>query len=56
VSWRIGSTTYAIEVQNPARRCRGVATVELDGVSVDPKAVPVHEDGKVHQVRVVLGP
>jgi cyclic beta-1,2-glucan synthetase len=56
VSWRIGSTTYAIEVQNPARRCRGVATVELDGVAVSRQAIPVRDDGQVHQVRVVLGP
>jgi cyclic beta-1,2-glucan synthetase len=56
VSWRIGSTTYAIQVQNPARRCRGVAVVELDGTRVDPQAVPIQDDGRVHQVRVVLGP
>jgi cyclic beta-1,2-glucan synthetase len=43
-------------VQNPARRCRGVATVELDGVAVSRQAIPVRDDGQVHQVRVVLGP
>jgi hypothetical protein len=30
--------------------------VELDGILVDAKEIPVRDDGHVHQVRVVLGP
>jgi len=44
-----------IVVENPERRCTGVATVELDGVPADPGAVPLLDDGGGHQVRVVLG-
>ncbi len=53
--WRVGDTRYEIEVTNPERRCRGVATAELDGVAVNPFAVPLVADGATHRLRVVLG-
>ncbi|MCM2316304.1 MAG: hypothetical protein NDJ92_14240 [Thermoanaerobaculia bacterium] len=37
-------------------RCRGIASVELDGRPVDPAAIPLADDGLAHGVRVVLGP
>jgi cyclic beta-1,2-glucan synthetase len=46
---------YEIAVENPQRRCRGVVAVELDGVAVDPRKVPLLDDGSVHRVRAVLG-
>ena len=52
---RVGSTRYEITVKNPKQRCRGVATVELDGVSVDASAIPLRDDGRVHTVRAVIG-
>jgi cyclic beta-1,2-glucan synthetase len=55
ISWRIGATRYEIAVSNPQRRCRGIAETTLDGAPVDPRAVPIHDDGAVHTVRVVLG-
>jgi cyclic beta-1,2-glucan synthetase len=55
IAWRFGTTRYTIVVENPERRCTGVATVELDGVPADPGAVPLLDDGGGHQVRVVLG-
>jgi len=55
IEWRFGTTRYTIVVENPKRRCTGVATVELDGALVDPGAVPLLADGGAHQVRVVLG-
>ena len=55
IAWRLGSTRYAIEVENPARRSRGVVTAVLDGVSVDPCAIPVVDDGATHEVKIVLG-
>jgi cyclic beta-1,2-glucan synthetase len=55
IDWRYGSTTYAISVTNPERRCRGIAEVELDGVPVDPAAIPLVDDGATHRVRAVLG-
>ena len=36
-------------------RCRGVARAELDGEVVSAAAIPLIEDGGIHQVRIVLG-
>jgi cyclic beta-1,2-glucan synthetase len=55
LEWRFGRTLYTIVVENRGRRCRGIVEVELDGVSADPQAIPLTDDGGVHQVRVVLG-
>jgi cyclic beta-1,2-glucan synthetase len=55
ISWRFGRTRYQIQVTNPERRCRGVASAHLDGVAIDPGAIPLVDDGGTHQVRVVLG-
>jgi cyclic beta-1,2-glucan synthetase len=55
ISWRLGRTRYDISLANPERRCRGIASAQLDGVAVDPRAVPLIEDGAVHEVRLVLG-
>jgi len=55
IAWQFFETRYAITVSNPKRRCRGVATAELDGAPVDAAAIPLVNDGGVHQVRVVLG-
>ncbi|MEK7316253.1 MAG: carbohydrate-binding protein, partial [Candidatus Eisenbacteria bacterium] len=52
---RFGSARYEIEVENPERRCCGVARVELDGVAVDPMAIPLLDDGSTHSVRAVIG-
>ena len=46
---------YSITVENPERRCRGVASVTLDGSPVDASAIPLTDDGSVHRVHVVLG-
>jgi cyclic beta-1,2-glucan synthetase len=42
-------------VANPEHRCRGIAEAELDGVGVDPGAIPLVDDGRTHDVRLVLG-
>ncbi len=55
ITWRLGRTRYDIIVENPERRCRGVASALLDGVTVAPRDVPIVEDGAVHEVRLVLG-
>ena len=49
-------TAYEITVENPGGVCRGVAVLELDGVAVAVgTGVALVDDGKIHQVRVVLG-
>jgi cyclic beta-1,2-glucan synthetase len=55
IVWRFGRTVYEISVSNPERRCRGIAGAELDGTSVDPDAIPLVDDGGVHEVRLVVG-
>ncbi len=55
IEWRFGKTHYAIEVVNPQRRGRGVASAELDGAPADPAAIPLLDGGGTHRVRIVLG-
>ncbi len=55
IVWRFGRTLYEIAVVNPEHRCRGVAEAGLDGASVDPRAIPLVDDGGTHQVRLRLG-
>jgi cyclic beta-1,2-glucan synthetase len=55
ITWLFGASRYAIEVTNPHRRARGVASARLDGTPVDPQAVPLVDDGRPHQLVVVLG-
>jgi cyclic beta-1,2-glucan synthetase len=60
LEWRFGRTSYAMVVENPERRCSGVARVDLDGRELDlaagvPTAIPLTDDGLAHSVRVILG-
>jgi cyclic beta-1,2-glucan synthetase len=55
IAWRCGRTRYEIAVHNPDRQCRGVASAELDGRPVNHRAVPILDDGRTHEVKVVLG-
>jgi cyclic beta-1,2-glucan synthetase len=55
IIWRFGQTRYHISVSNPERRCRGVTQATLDGAAVDHLAIPLGDDGGVHEVSVVLG-
>ena len=55
IVWRFGRTRYEIAVSNPEGRCQGIAEAELDGTPVDPRAIPLVDDGGTHQVRLVLG-
>jgi cellobiose phosphorylase len=55
ITWRFGRTRYEIFVTNPERRCRGVEAARLDGVEVDSRAIALVDDGRTHELRVVLG-
>jgi cellobiose phosphorylase len=55
VRWNHGGCRYAIEVENPGHRNRGVASATLDGVAVNPAAIPLANDGGAHVVLVVMG-
>jgi cyclic beta-1,2-glucan synthetase len=56
IAWQYRSTHYEITVQNPNRLSRGVQSARLDDAPVDPAAIPLADDHRIHQVRVVLGP
>ena len=55
VTYRHRSATYRIRVENPAGADRGVWSVAMDGQPIPGGAVPLRDDGQVHDVRVVLG-
>jgi cyclic beta-1,2-glucan synthetase len=55
LDWRIGATRYRFVVSNPDHRSGGIASAQLDGAMVDAAAIPLVEDGRAHEVRVVLG-
>jgi hypothetical protein len=42
-------------VLNPDHRSHGVASAELDGTTVDARAIPLADDGGQHTVTIVLG-
>ena len=56
IAWQHRSTHYQITVQNPNRLSRGVQSARLDDAPVDPAAIPLADDHRIHHVRVVLGP
>ncbi|HEY3102509.1 MAG TPA: glucoamylase family protein [Pyrinomonadaceae bacterium] len=55
ITYRRGNTTYRIKVENPHSVSRGIASVELDGQLRADDEVSLADDGRVHEVRVVLG-
>jgi cellobiose phosphorylase len=54
VDYRFGSTHYRISVENPRGVNRGVRQVLLDGNSLPGSTVPLVDDGRSHEVNVVL--
>jgi cyclic beta-1,2-glucan synthetase len=54
VTYRAGRTTFEIHVKNPAGVQAGVKQVTLDGKALPGNAVPLPDDGQVHQVIVVM--
>jgi cellobiose phosphorylase len=53
--WRLGTSRYRFTVTNPDHLSHGVARATLDGVEVDPNAIPIAGDGADHDVHVVIG-
>jgi cyclic beta-1,2-glucan synthetase len=56
ITWRQGAATYRITVENAQAVEAGVVRVELDGQQVADGEIELSDDGRAHQVRVVLGP
>jgi len=55
VTYRFGSAVYHIRVENPRATCAGVARIALDGVALPGDEVPLHDDGRRHEVQVTMG-
>ena len=55
IEYRLKRTRYRITVTNPDRQCKGVREASLDGAPADANAIPIVDDGKTHEVRIVLG-
>jgi cyclic beta-1,2-glucan synthetase len=51
-----GRSAYSIEVENPGKVCRGVAVIEVDGVTLQDSGagIALVDDGMQHHVRVIL--
>ena len=48
-------TIYQIQVNNPEHVQKGVRSVSLDGKQLEDLAVPIKQDGKTHQVEILMG-
>jgi cellobiose phosphorylase len=55
IDWKVGATTYRIVVVNPDHRCRGVRSADFDGTPTDVNAMPLVDDGKMHNVMIAMG-
>jgi Cellobiose phosphorylase len=55
LDWTVGHTRYRFTISNPEHRCKGIESAELDGVPVDASAIPLDDDGGVHDVTITLG-
>jgi cellobiose phosphorylase len=55
VTYRFGSATYRVHVDNTAGAGRGVRAVTTDGRPAEDGTVLLRDDGQAHEVRVVLG-
>ena len=57
MTYRHGGTRYEITVENPAAIEHGVIGIDLDGArQAQGQGITLVDDGKVHRVRVELGP
>ncbi len=55
VTRKFRNSTYIIKVENPKHVNTGIASVKVDGVEQQSNILPIFNDGKNHEVVVVLG-
>jgi cyclic beta-1,2-glucan synthetase len=55
ITYRHRSAMYHITVSNPDGVERGVRSVEVDGVPTADSTIELRDDGRAHEVRVVMG-
>ena len=49
------NATYDIKVSNPDHVCKGIKSVTVDGNAIEGNVIPAFNDGKTHNVEVVMG-
>ena len=54
ITYRRGSATYNLVVENPHGLNRGIAKIELDGEQLATPEIALVDDGKQHSVRIML--
>jgi cellobiose phosphorylase len=55
ITRKFRNSTYVIKVENPNHVNTGIASVKVDGVEQQSNTLPIFNDGKSHDVVVVLG-
>ncbi|HZK34881.1 MAG TPA: glycosyl transferase [Bacillota bacterium] len=55
VKRKFRDATYNIEVTNKAHVTKGVKSITVDGKEIEGKLIPAFNDGKDHEVKVVMG-
>jgi cellobiose phosphorylase len=55
VTRKFRNATYVIQVQNPNKVNTGIAKITADGKELNSNTLPLYNDGKNHQITVVLG-
>jgi cellobiose phosphorylase len=57
ITFKFQATTYHITVTNPQGTGRGILQMTLDDQARPPQpaSIPLVDDGKVHQVHLILG-
>jgi cellobiose phosphorylase len=46
---------YDIKISNPDKKSKGVKSLKVDGKEIEGNKIPIHGDGKTHEVEVTLG-
>ena len=55
LTYRFGRTPYLVRVENPEGVQRGVLSVTLNGALLSDQGIPLTDDGRPHEVHVLLG-
>jgi cellobiose phosphorylase len=55
VDYRFGTTNYKIIVENPYNVNWGIRQVLMDGNLLPDNLIPMVQDGRHHEVQVVMG-
>jgi cellobiose phosphorylase len=55
ITYRHGSATYHVVVENSGRSGRGIRSVSVDGHAVPGSAIELVDDGREHKVQIALG-